>query len=248
MTVWRLEWLRLVRTRRLAVLLGVFAFLGFTGPLTARYLGEILKTLGTGGIQVTFPPPRPVDGIAEYAGNVSQIGLLVVILIAASALAFDGRREMALFLRTRLPVRAIVLPAYAMNVGAAALGCVVGSAAAWYETALLLGPLPTGRMLLGVCLNVLFFAFAIAVTALAAAVTRSTIGAAGGALALLLAMAIAGSVPAVARFLPTSLAGAMTGLAGDTAASSFVAAAAVAIAASAACVAAAIAIGTRHEV
>jgi len=248
MTIWRLEWLRLVRTHRLTVLLGVFAFLGFTGPLTARYLGEILKALGTGGIEVNFPPPRPVDGIAEYAGNVSQIGLLVVVLIAASALAFDGRREMALFLRTRLPVRAIVFPAYAMNVGAAVLGCAVGSATAWYETALLLGPLPAGRMLLGVGLTAVFLAFAIAVTALTASLTRSTIAAAGSALALLLAMAIAGSVPAVARFLPTSLAGAMTGLAGDTAVSSFVPAAAIAVAAGVACVAGAIAISTRHEI
>lgn len=247
MTIWRLEWLRLVRTRRLAVLLGVFAFLGFTGPLTARYLGEILKALGTGGIEVAFPPPRAVDGIAEYAGNVSQIGLLVVVLIAASALAFDGRREMALFLRTRLPVRSIVLPAYAMNVIAAALACAVGSAAAWYETVLLLGPLPVGRMVLGIFLSVLFAAFAIALTALTAALTRSTIGAAGAALALLLAMAIAGSVPAVARFLPTSLAGAITGMADGAAVSSFAPAAVVAAVASAACVAAAVAIGTRHE-
>ena len=248
MTVWRLEWLRLTRTRRLAVLVGVFAFLGLTGPLTARYLGEILKTLGTGGIQVTFPPPRPADGIAEYSSNIGQIGLLVVVLIAASALAFDGRREMAVFLRTRLAVREIVLPAYAMNVLAATVGCLVGSGAAWYETAVLLGPLPAGRMLLGVLCSVVFLAFAVALTALTAAWTRSTVAAAGSALAAMLAMAIAGSVPAIARFLPTSLAGAMAQLVDGTSPREFLPALAIAIAAAAVCVGGAVAIGSRHEV
>jgi ABC-2 type transport system ATP-binding protein len=244
MTVWRLEWLRLARTRRLLILIGVFAFLGFTGPLTARYIGEILQAFGTSGVQVTFPAPTPTDGIAQYAGNAGQIGLLVVVLVAASALAFDGRREMALFLRTRLTVRQIVLPAYTMNVLGAVLACVAGSVAAWYETALLLGSVPAGRMLAGIGLQALFFAFAIALTALSAALTRSTIGAAGATLALLLILAIAGAVPAIARYLPTSLAGAMTSLAGDATITSFLPAAAVAVVAGAVCVAGAIAIGT----
>ena len=95
-----------------------------------------------------FPDPVPADGIAQFVGNASQIGLLVVVLVAASALAFDARREMAVFLRTRVgSVRDIMLPAYAVNTGAAVAGLVVGSLAAWYETAVLLGALPTRRML-----------------------------------------------------------------------------------------------------
>ena len=43
MSLWRLEWLRLVRSRRLVALAGVYVFFGFVGPLTARYLGEIVE-------------------------------------------------------------------------------------------------------------------------------------------------------------------------------------------------------------
>ena len=59
MNLWRLEWLRLVRTHRLLVLLGVYLFFGLTGPLTARYLPQILAALGTEGIRVEFPAPVP---------------------------------------------------------------------------------------------------------------------------------------------------------------------------------------------
>ena len=85
MSLWRLEWLRLVRTRRLVALLSVYAFFGLVGPLSARYLAEIIRAVGTNGVQVQFPTPTPADGIAQFVSNASQIGLLVVVLIAASA-------------------------------------------------------------------------------------------------------------------------------------------------------------------
>ncbi len=34
MSLWRLEWLRLIRTRRFLVLAGVFVFFGIVGPVS----------------------------------------------------------------------------------------------------------------------------------------------------------------------------------------------------------------------
>ncbi|MCK2218965.1 hypothetical protein MF672_034990 [Actinomadura sp. ATCC 31491] len=209
MTLWRLEWLRLIRTRRLVAVLGAYVFFGLTGPLTARYLSEILGRLGTGGVRVEFPPPTPADGVAQFTANASQIGLLVVVLVAAAALAFDARREMAVFLRTRVRGAApILLPAYLVTTGAAAAGLVLGALAAWYETAVLIGPLPAGPMLAGMACGALFLAFAVALTALAAALTRGVLATAGATLAVLLAVAAVDGLTG-APWLPTRLAGAM---------------------------------------
>ncbi|MEV6966010.1 hypothetical protein AB0M47_12925 [Hamadaea sp. NPDC051192] len=183
MTLWRLEWLRLARTRRLLTILAVYAFFGLTGPLTARYVGEILRAVGTEGVQVTFPEPTPADGIAQFVGNASQIGLLVVTMVAASALAFDARREMSVFLRTRLTsVRPVVLTAYAVNAAAAVAGFALGTACAWYETAVLIGAPPAGSMLIGVAYSSVFLAFAVALVALVAALVRGVLPTAGVAL------------------------------------------------------------------
>jgi ABC-2 type transport system permease protein len=213
MTVWRLEWLRLVRTHRLLAIVAGYVFFGLTGPLTARYLGQILGRLGTGGIQVSFPPPQPADGMDQYIGNASQLGLLVVVLVAASALAFDARTEMAVFLRSRVAgVGAILLPAYVCNAAVAIGGLLAGTLAAWYETAVLLGPLPVGRMLLGAALGALFLAFAVALTAFTAALARGTLAGAGGALLVLLLMAVLAGFGTVGRWLPTTLSGAVVAL------------------------------------
>lgn len=213
MNLWRLEWLRLVRTRRLVAILGVYVFFGLTGPLTARYLEQILGRLGTDDVAVEFPDPVPADGVEQYVSNAAQIGLLVVVLVAASALAFDARREMAVFLRTRVDgVWPIVLPAYLVNAAAAIGGLVAGAAAAWYETAVLLGPLPPGRMIAGVGFGALFLAFCVAVVAFAAAMLRSVLATAGVTLVALLGLAIVGGLTGRGQWLPTGLAGAMADL------------------------------------
>ena len=217
MTLWRLEWLRLVRTRRLIAILAVYLFFGITGPFTVRYLGEILGRAGAGRLKFELPPPVPADGIAQFVGNASQIGLLVVVLVAASALAFDARREMAIFLRTRVDsVGRILVPALAVNTAAAVLGFVLGVAATWYETAVLIGAPPVGRMLVGLGYGVVFLVFAVATVAAVASVVRGTLAAAGVSLVALLVMAVLGNIGWLGHWLPTGLAGALAAVVRDT--------------------------------
>ncbi|BEL05963.1 hypothetical protein Q0Z83_041540 [Actinoplanes sichuanensis] len=248
MSLWRLEWLRLLRTRRLFVLLAVYAFFGLTGPLIARYLGEILRAVGTEGIEVRFPDPTPADGIAQFVGNTAQIGLLVVVLVAASALAFDARREMAVFLRTRVDgVRSIVFAAYGITLGGAAAGLVLGSACAWYETAVLLGAPPVGAMLTGIAYGVIFQAFAVALVALAASVVRGVPAAAGVALVLLLLTGILGRVAGVDEWLPTGLLGALADLTAGAPAADYLPGVAVTVVLTVLAMAAAVVFGDRRE-
>jgi ABC-2 type transport system permease protein len=246
-TLWRLEWLRLVRTRRIIALVGVFLFFGFLGPLTARYLGEILERFG-GEVQVTVPPPVPADGVTQYMANAGQIGLLVVVFVASAALAFDARREMAIFLRTRTPgVATILLPAFVVTAGAAVGSFALGALAAWYESVILIGPLPAGRMLVGMGLSGLFIAFAVAITALGAALTRSVLAAAAASLVALLGMAVIGNLGPGGRWFPTHLAGALDATARATPASEFLPAAGVAIVVGAAAVAGSVGLMERRE-
>ena len=44
MNLWRLEVIRLFRTKRWIALLGVYVFFGLVGPLSARYIREILES------------------------------------------------------------------------------------------------------------------------------------------------------------------------------------------------------------
>ena len=113
MSLWKLEVLRLTRTKRWIALLAVYLLFGLLGPLTAKYLGEILGVAGgeLEGAVIEFPDPVPADGMIQYVSNAGQIGTLVAMVVAAGALAFDSIPEMGVFLRTRVPrVWDILLP------------------------------------------------------------------------------------------------------------------------------------------
>jgi len=89
---------------------------------------------------------------------------------------------------------------------AAATACLLGTLAAWYETQLLIGSPPVGGMLAGILCGAAYLVFAVAVTALAASMVRSTLATVGITLAVLLLLPIAGTLRAVDRWLPTTLA------------------------------------------
>ena len=229
MTLWRLEWLRLVRTHRWMVVLGVYLVFGIVGPLSAAYLQEIIGRVG-GELTIIAPDPTPADGIAQFIGNASQLGVLAVIVIGVAALAVDARPELAAFLRTRVPrARTLLLPRYVVTLGLAATGLVLGTAVAWGFTASLIGRLPTTAMLVGTAYGILYLAFAVAVLAAVSGFTRSQPAAVFATLAVLLGLPVLGLVPALQPWLPSELLSAVAAMVGGVPAREFTRAAVVAV-------------------
>jgi hypothetical protein len=137
-----MEVARLFRTARWLGLLASYLVFGILMPVVTRYQEALFKNVG-GGIEITAPRPTPPLAIASFVGNVSQIGLVVTIFIAAGSLAFDAHPEWAAFLRTRASVGRILVPKFTVN-AAAAIAVSWWAAAAWVGTTLLIAGLPVG--------------------------------------------------------------------------------------------------------
>jgi ABC-2 type transport system permease protein len=249
MNLWRLEVLRLVRTRRAVALGGVYVFFGLVGPLLARYMDRLLANVA-GDVQITVPPPTPAAGIAQFSSNAQQIGLLVVLVVAAGALAFDAKPEIGAFFRTRVTgVGSLLFPRFTVAFAAAGTAFTLGALAAWYQTAVLIGAPPAAGMLAGIAYGIVYLGFAVAVTAMATAMTRTTLTAVAVSIGTLLALPLAGLLPHVAQWLPSHLVGALDALAaGATPATDYLRATAVAVAASAALLASAARLLQRREI
>lgn len=215
MTLWRLEWLRLVRTKRVIGIVGVYVFFGLLGPITARYMKEIVENFG-GGVEVVVPDAVAADGIASYVANAAQIGLLVSVGIAAAALAFDAKPQMGVFLRTRVAsVRQILQPRYVVITAATVASFMLGSVAALYESVVLLGSISLSGWFVGTLLGSLYLVFAIALVAAAAGKAPSVLSTVMISIGILLVLPIIGTVPAVADWLPSHLVGAVDGMVRD---------------------------------
>lgn len=230
MTLWKLELLRLFRTRRIIALIGVYVFFGIIGPLTARYLPEIVGFAGGDleGATIEFPPPTPGDGMTQYVSNAAQIGTLVAIVVAAGALAFDSVTEMGIFLRTRIErIEGIVFPRFVVVTTAAIVAFTLGALVAWYETWALIGGLPAGPVLLGIAIGWLFIIFVVALVTAVAGWARTTLGTVMAAVVVLLVLPLAGVADAIGRWLPSHLVGAVEDLPTGGAASDYVGSATV---------------------
>jgi ABC-2 type transport system permease protein len=114
-------------------------------------------------------------------------------------------------------MRQLVLPRFAVSAAAAVAAYLLGTLGAWYETGVLIGSLPVAGMLGGMLCGAVYEAFAVAVTALAASLVRSVVGTIGVALAILIALPIAGSLHVIAAWLPSALVNAPVSLVNGTA-------------------------------
>lgn len=205
MSLWRLELLRMIRTHRWMILVGVYVFFGIAGPLTGRYLGQILARFG-GEIVIEMPEPTPSDGIVQFLSNTTQLGLLTVVIVAASALAIDARVEVAAFLRTRVQhPRQLLWPRYAVVTATAVLALLLGTTTAWLLTVVLLGGLPAVEMIIGTLFGALYLAFVAAIVAFVGSWARGMVTTVFTSLAILIAVPMIGMLPPVEPWLPSHL-------------------------------------------
>lgn len=207
MTRWRLEWLRLVRTHRIWILVGLYAFFGVTGPLTAAYLPEIMARFG-GDMQIVMPDPTPAAGMVQFSANASQFGLLAVLVVAAGAVTFDTRPPWSAFLRTRVPrMLDLLIPPLVVMWLAAVASLALGAAIAAATTTALIGAPDLTAVAGGVAYGALYLGVAVAVVAVAASLARSAIATVLLAVVVLLTLPLLQLLPTVGSGIPSRLLG-----------------------------------------
>ena len=208
MSLWRLEWLRLFRTPRALSLGAVYLAIGLIEPVATRYASTLLAHVGNGA-EVRLPKPTPVQALSSYVSEATLIGLIVLVSVAASAYGFDARPGLAAFFRTRVRgMWRLVAPRFTAYAVGGAVAYLIGTLAAWYETRLLIGSLPVGGLLAGLLCGAVYLAFAVAVTAFAASLTRTTVASVGITLGILLALPLLADVHAISNWVPSALIGA----------------------------------------
>ncbi len=209
MSLWRLEWLRLVRTPRAVSLGAVYLAIGLIEPVATKYASALLSHVAR-GTAVSLPTPTAAQALSSYVSEATIVGLIVLVAVAASAYNFDARPGLSAFFRTRVPsMWRLIAPRFAANAAAGVAAYLLGTLAAWYETRLLIGPLPAAGLLAGMLCAAVYLSFAVAVTALAASLTKTTVAAVGITLAILLAaLPLLGEAHAISSWVPTALVGA----------------------------------------
>jgi ABC-2 type transport system permease protein len=205
------------RTYRWPVVGALFAFVGLSSPLLARFLPEILKAAAgdtLGGLQL--PTPTITDAVLQLQKNLGQFGAVAAIVLAMGAVANEIDRGTAAFVLVRPVGRGAFVAAKATAIAIVLASCVaLAVVLGWFYTAILFAPPdPLGWLAMGVLMWLMLVAWS-AITLLASAVTASAAAAAGIGVVALLGLSLVSVLPDVARLTPSGLDGPAAALAAD---------------------------------
>lgn len=215
----RLRRQEVARTWRIAVLPAVTVVLAVAGPLLARFANDLLAaalTDQTGG-SITLPPPTATDAYAQWAKNLTQIVILVALVMAAGAINTEIRNGFAALLIVKPAGRtAYVVTQAATLIGFTAVTAFLGAGVTWLITLAVFGTADAGAVLGTTAVWLVLAALLVCAALLASATIDSAAGAAGVAIGSLFALALLGTVPALAEYTPAGLPGVVAAVAAGT--------------------------------
>ncbi|HEX9067777.1 MAG TPA: ABC transporter permease subunit [Ktedonobacterales bacterium] len=196
------------RSERLLVVAVVFLLLGIISPLGAKYLPQLLQSLGTGqqGVQIIVATPTVNDAITQFLKNVAGTGILIALLLPMGSVAREKEQGTASFVLTKPLSRQAFLVAKALALFAVlAVGVALGSIAAYLYTALLFKPIAVGGFLACAALILLSLLVYAAFTFLGSTLAQSQLPAVGVGLVAWVAISLVSLSPALSPYTPAGL-------------------------------------------
>lgn len=113
----RKEFLEQLRGYKLLILFSILILFGMTSPLLAKMTPELLKSLSASGITIKLPQITASDAWAQFFKNISQIGMIVLILIFGTSLPQEmNRGTLIIPLAKGLSRNTVILVKYLVSV------------------------------------------------------------------------------------------------------------------------------------
>ena len=104
------EWMESVRTYKFFILITVFLLFGFMNPIIAKVMPELLASVLPEGMFITLAPPNAIDSWMQFFKNVSQTGLMVLVVIYSGIMASEFSKGTLVNMLTKgLPRQTVVL-------------------------------------------------------------------------------------------------------------------------------------------
>jgi ABC-2 type transport system permease protein len=197
-----------IRTSRIVAVAVVFVLFGILGPLTDRYMKELLDAVGSqGGMTFQVPPPSLKGDLGQIVKNLSQFGVVCALLLAMGTVAWEKERGTAGMILTKPASRgaflAAKLTAISLNL---AVAVTLGSGLGYIYTALLYPvAFPLGGYIAMAAILWWTLVVFVAITLLGSTASRSAIAAAGLAFVAFIVLGILVTVPVVGPWSPLGL-------------------------------------------
>ncbi|MFH5834811.1 ABC transporter permease [Proteiniclasticum sp. C24MP] len=111
------ELMESTRTYKLFVLLTVFVIFGFMNPIMAKVMPELLNEFLPDSITITLEEPKALDSWMQFFKNVSQTGMIVMVIVFSGIMANEiSKGTLTIMLTKGLQRKAVILSKFAAGV------------------------------------------------------------------------------------------------------------------------------------
>jgi ABC-2 type transport system permease protein len=207
----RKEAIEIVRTWRIWVLPGILLVFAVTGPVTARYVGEIVGALAPGNMKEAFaamPAPTYLDSYAQWIKNLSQIALFAVIIMYGGIVSSESKSGTAILVLTKPVSRAAFVAAKALvHSTFLAVTVLAGTLITWAGTVWMFGTAPAGALFAAAGAWTAFGVLFVCLMTLLSVLVGSQAGAAGIGLGAFAVISISALWEPLGTYSPAALAG-----------------------------------------
>ncbi|MEW6524425.1 MAG: ABC transporter permease [Bacillota bacterium] len=196
----------ILRTYKIYVVPVIFLAFGLVSPILAKIMPELIRSLAP-DIRIEVPTPTWLDAFAQYFKNLTQVGLLAVILTTMGVVADEKSKGTVLLVLSRPVSRyALVFAKFTASVALLAASVGLSFVACLYYTHVLF---PDLAWTAASWATLVFFVYAIFIASLAIAassIARSNVAAGGMAVGGFFLVSLLPSVHRVfARYSPGAL-------------------------------------------
>jgi ABC-2 type transport system permease protein len=104
------EFCEYLRSYKLFILTTVFLLFGFMNPIVAKIMPELLASLLPEGMSISLGTPTALDSWAQFFKNVSQMGVIVLVIMMSGIMANEFSRGTLINMLTKgLPRSTVIL-------------------------------------------------------------------------------------------------------------------------------------------
>ncbi|MFA5867313.1 MAG: ABC transporter permease [Actinomycetota bacterium] len=201
------EFTAIFKTYRWWVIPLVFLIFALMSPPTAKLTPELLKSVMPKGMNIKLPEPTLIDAFAQWFKNLSQMGLLAVILLTMGIVAEEKSSGTILLIVTKPISRAnVVLSKFAAQVTWMSASFMLAAAVCYGYAIMIFKFDRIAEFVQANVLFVLYFVVIIAVTIFFSTVLKNQIAAGGLSLVTALLLSLVSSLSQTFdKYAPTGL-------------------------------------------
>lgn len=200
------EILESIRTYKLFIMLAVFFMLGIMNPLMAKFTPDILSLAMPEGMNITIAEPSAVDSWTQFYKNVTQMGLIIIVIVFSGIISTELSRGTLINILTKgLSRRTVILSKYTYMLLMWTVNLLISFLVTWGYTVYLFPEGKTINLIFSVFCLWLFGVFLLAILLFGAVLFKSSYGSLLLVISAFTTCTLLNMVSAVHRYNPLSL-------------------------------------------